>query len=323
VRAVEVIVMKVVRKVSGSVVGGVIGPGIGPLAGDGLDETFGFAIGLRPIRFGEGVFETQFLAAGSEESGAVGGATIGEDALDGDAMILVKADGLLQGIEDTRHLFVGEQTSESEAAVIINGDVQAFHPGAGIAVGAIAGGTDSGACEAAQLLDVEVEKLSRMVAFVANDRWFGGFQRAEAIEMMAAQDAGEGGLGNGEHHHDLGVGSALAAQLEDASFEPGRSLAGLMMRDGGMILEPLRESGLLGACEPAAHGFFRDPVGGGRGAQGEVLGVKMERHLRSHQGRKSGISVHVVRAGLREVECASTTSLPDASRADNVLKHDT
>ena len=56
-RAVEVIVMEVVRKVSGAMVTRVIGSGISPFAGDGLDEAFGLAIGLRAVGFGEGVFE--------------------------------------------------------------------------------------------------------------------------------------------------------------------------------------------------------------------------------------------------------------------------
>jgi hypothetical protein len=46
-------------------------------------------------------------------------------------------------------------------------------------------------------------------------------------------------------------------------------------------------------------------------------------HLGSRQRGKFGISVHVVRAGGRWVECSSTTILTDPFRADNVLKHDT
>ena len=34
-----------------------IGASISPLAGDGLDEAFGLAIGLWAVRFGKGVFE--------------------------------------------------------------------------------------------------------------------------------------------------------------------------------------------------------------------------------------------------------------------------
>jgi hypothetical protein len=58
VRAVEVIIVKVVGKEGSTVVAGVIGTGIGPLAGDGLDEAFGFAISLGAIGFCEEMLET-------------------------------------------------------------------------------------------------------------------------------------------------------------------------------------------------------------------------------------------------------------------------
>ena len=53
----EVIVMKVVRKISSAMTAGVVGTGVGPLAGDGLDEAFGLAIGLRAIRPGKAMFD--------------------------------------------------------------------------------------------------------------------------------------------------------------------------------------------------------------------------------------------------------------------------
>jgi hypothetical protein len=43
----------------------------------------------------------------------------------------------------------------------------------------------------------------------------------------------------------------------------------------------------------------------------------------SHERSECGISVHSVRVGWRWVWCASTTNLPEPSRADNLLKHDT
>ena len=94
-RAVEVIVMEVVRKVSGAMVTRVIGSGIGPFAGDGLDEALGLAIGLWSVRPCEVMFEAELLAGGGEEFGAISGAAIGEDSLDGDAMSGVEANGLL------------------------------------------------------------------------------------------------------------------------------------------------------------------------------------------------------------------------------------
>ena len=53
----EVIVMKVVRKISSAMTAGVVGTGVGPLAGDGLDEALGLAIGLWAVRSGEAVFD--------------------------------------------------------------------------------------------------------------------------------------------------------------------------------------------------------------------------------------------------------------------------
>jgi hypothetical protein len=63
-------------------------------------------------------------------------------------------------------------------------------------------------------------------------------------------------------------------------------------------------------------------IRGGDGSKGELMKKKMSDHFGSQDGGESGISVHVVRAGRRWVECSSTTSLPNPIRADNVLKHD-
>src|ERR1700741_277434 len=132
----------------------------------------------------------------------------------------VKADSLVESVEDGVNFFVGEETSEGETGVIVDGDVEAFDAGAWIAKGAIAGGADARAGEAAQLLDVEVEELARLGVFIAEGRRFGRIEGREAVEMMAAQDARKGGLGDWEDHHDLSVGASLAAQGEDLGFEP-------------------------------------------------------------------------------------------------------
>jgi hypothetical protein len=262
------------------------------------------------------------LTGSSEEFGAIGAAAISEEALDLNAVGGVKAKGLVKSKEDAGDFFIWQKTSESEAAVVINGDMEGLDPGARIAVSAIAGGTDAGAGEAAQLLDVEVKELAGMGAFVTNHGRFGRFQGRESIKMMAAQDAREGGLGDGQNHEDLSVGTALPAEGEDLGFELGAGLAGLAEGDGGVIFEALRKAGCFGARQPAANGLFADPEGEGGVAQGEAKLVVTERHLCSRQRGEFGISVHVVRAVWRWVECSSTTSLPNASRADNVLKHD-
>ena len=66
-RAVEVVVVEEERKEGCAMIGGVIGAGIGPLAGEGLDEALGLAIGLRTIGPGEAVANAELLAGGGEE----------------------------------------------------------------------------------------------------------------------------------------------------------------------------------------------------------------------------------------------------------------
>ena len=62
-----IIIVKIVRKVVGALVAILEAATVGPLAGQRLDEAFGFAVGLWAIRTSEEVFEAQFLAGRSEE----------------------------------------------------------------------------------------------------------------------------------------------------------------------------------------------------------------------------------------------------------------
>ena len=143
------------------------------------------------------------------------------------------------------------------------------------------------------------------------------------MAAVAAQDAGESGLGDWQDHADLRIRTALPAQGEDLVFQLRAGLAGLAKGSRGTIGEALRETGRLGASEPAADGLFADAVSDRGGAQGEAELMVGEGHLGSRQRGERGISVHIVRAGGRWVESSSTTSLPYPFRADNLLKHDT
>jgi hypothetical protein len=192
--AVEVVVMEEEGEEGGAVGAGVIGAGIGPFAGEGLDEAFGLAIGLGTVGAGEEVAEAELVAGGGEEFGAVGGAAVGEDALEGDAVGLVEVEGEAEGGEDAGGLFIWEEGGEGQAAVIINGDVEGLGAGAGVALGAVAGGTDPGLVKTAQFLDIQMEEITWGGVFVADDRWLGRFEGAEAVEAVTTEDAGEGGF---------------------------------------------------------------------------------------------------------------------------------
>ena len=201
--------------------------------------------------------------------------------------------------------------------------METFEAGARVAEGAIAGGAGARACEAAQLLDVEVEEVAGMIAFVALGRGFGRFESSETMEAVAAQDAGERGFGNSEHGEDLGVGAALSAQSQDVSDELGAGFARLSPRNRGAVLKLERKTGFAGTGEPATNRSFTDVIGRGDRAQGEVGRGQMSDHFGSHFWSESGISVHVVRGVWRLVWYSSTTSLHDRRSADNLLKHDT
>jgi hypothetical protein len=301
-RAMEVIVMKVVGKEGSSVVTGVIRTSISPLAGDGLDEAFRLAVCLRAIGFSEEMGEAEFMAGSGEELGAIGWAAIGEELLDGEAVSGVEAEGQVQSLEDALGAFVREETGEGEAGVIIDGDVETFDAGAWIAEGAVTGGAHARAIKAAELLDIEVEKFAGRGAFVAPRRRFGRIQSGEPIEVMTAQDAGESGLGDRENHHNLSVGASLAAQSEDLGFELRSGLAGLTMRHRRTIDQASGKAALFGASQPATDGLFADAEGDGSGTQGEAELRVLEGHLGPGERSKSGISVHVDRAQERWVE---------------------
>jgi hypothetical protein len=318
-----VIVEEEVRKESSAMITGLIRASIGPLAGDGLNEAFGLAIGLRAVGFGEEMFEAEFMTGGGEEFGAVGRAAVGKETLDLDAMSLVEVDSLMESVKNARDGFIGQEAGKGEAGMIVNGDVKAFDAGAAIAQGAIAGGADAGAREAAQFLDVEVKELAGRGTFVAHDRGFWRFESGETMKAVAAQDAGERGFGKSEDGEDLSVGAALPAQGQDVGDEPGAGSARLTSGDRGAVLKLERKTGFAGAGEPATNRSFADVIGRCDRAQGEVGRGEMSDHFGSHLWSESGISVHVVRGVWRLVWYSSTTSLPDPCRADNLLKHDT
>ena len=66
-RAVEIVVMEIEREERGAVVTGVVWARVSPLAGEGLDEAFGLAVGLGAIGTSEEMTESQIFASSGEE----------------------------------------------------------------------------------------------------------------------------------------------------------------------------------------------------------------------------------------------------------------
>ena len=63
----EIVVVKVEREEGSAVDTGVVRASVSPLAGDGLDEAFGLAVGLRAIGTSEEMADAQLVAGSGEE----------------------------------------------------------------------------------------------------------------------------------------------------------------------------------------------------------------------------------------------------------------
>src|SRR5271167_310447 len=96
---------------------------VSPLAQGGLDEAFGLAVGAGSVGAGEAVLDAELEAGGAKVAGAIAGAVVGEQAANGDAVLGVEGDGGAQESDGGFALLVGEHAGESEAGVIVDGDV--------------------------------------------------------------------------------------------------------------------------------------------------------------------------------------------------------
>src|SRR6266567_4851586 len=102
---------------------------VGPLAQGGLDEAFRLAIGAGSVRTGEAVRDAELEAGGTEVSGAIAGAVVGEQAADRDAVLGVEGNGGTQEDDGGFSLLVREHAGKGEAGVIVDGDVQSLPAG--------------------------------------------------------------------------------------------------------------------------------------------------------------------------------------------------
>ena len=188
---------------------------VGPFAQRGLDEAFGLAVGLWSVGAGEAVLEAEGGYRGAHGVGAVAGAIVGVNALDGDAMLGEEGEGGVEEGDGTGGGFIREELGEGEAAVIVDGDVKIFPAGAAdVIVLAVAGDAVAWAHDAGEFLDVEVEEFAGVGTLVAHDgRWWGELLQAVA---MAAQQARDGSLAEFGGTGDLEARQLAATQGQHA-----------------------------------------------------------------------------------------------------------
>ena len=149
-----------------------VGPvsGVGPLAQGGLDEAFGFAVGLRRVRASAAVFEAHVKTSATKLVGAIAAAVIGEQGANGDAMASEEVNRILEKGDGDVGLLIGEDAREGQARVVVDGDVQGLPAGMLVLTTAAAVTAPGDLLEAGHAFDVKMEKIPGKGMLIAHHR---------------------------------------------------------------------------------------------------------------------------------------------------------
>ena len=236
--------------------------GIDPFAESSLDKALGLAIGARGVGTGKAMLEAEFETGAAEQVGAVAMTVIGEQASNGDAQSSVISQCRAQKGHGTSGSEVGQHLGESDAGVVIDGDVKIFPTAVMFAATApVRSSLDLG--KTAELFDIQVEQVSRSGMFIAQDG-HGGFQVRDAIQAEAAENAAHGGPAQPCGLGDMPACPALPAQLRDLLDEDGLGAPWRSVRTRRAVVQTRQASFTIAA----------GPLGRGAGTDFEVGGVK-------------------------------------------------
>ena len=290
-RAMPVVVVKEEREALGALGGVRVSMSVGPFAERGLDEALGFAIGLGSVGLGKAVLEAEGGGGGGHGVSAVAGAVIGVDALGFDAVAVEEGEGGMQESDGTARGLIWEELSESEAGMIVDGDVEILPAGARSVIAlAISGDAVARADDAGELFDVEMDEFARLRAFVAADRQR-GLEGGELVRMTA-EEARDTGLGKLGRARNLEAWQLAASQSQDTSDAEAVSAARRRLGARRAILEPW-EAFCVKAREPLVSTALGDAEVSGD--LGDWLGEIEDAsdHLGSTARGELGLTVNV------------------------------
>ena len=117
----------------------------------------------------------------------------------------------------------------------------------------------TGAEEASELLDVEMQQVAGGSMFVATQGW-SRFEIADTTEAFAAQDAADGGGREADSLGDVSGGPTLAAQRNDAVHQRPRGPSRAAVRSRGTIVQTGDTLAAI-ARQPLVDGSLRDATG--------------------------------------------------------------
>jgi hypothetical protein len=228
-----------------------------------LDEAFSFAVGSGPVGSGSQVTQLEFLAGGLEPVRDITGAVVGHDGFDLDAAVLEPGDRAPEEARGGRGPFVGQDLGIGQAGSVVDRDVNELPANASHACGAVSVDAMTDTADTPQLLDVDVDQLTRAVSLVSDDRLF-GLEALEPREAGAGQDASHGGRTQAHPGCDLWARAASSAQTQNLLDSDGmrlsrhpvrprtaidqRRLAGLSIPSLPLEGRPPRYTGRLGGA---------------------------------------------------------------------------
>jgi hypothetical protein len=327
-RSPEIVVVEVSREAIGSLDGGCVGSFVGPFAQEGLDEAFGFSVGLRAVGASSKVSELKLLTGGCEPVGAVAGAVVGHDGLDADAATLEPGDRAFEKAGGGRGSFIGEYLGVGEARSVIDSDMNELPADAADFLRAVAMDAMTDTPDAAQLLDVHVDELAGLVPLVSANGFF-GLQALESRQAMAGQDASDCGRTKAHAGSDLGAGVAAPTKADHLLGSIRMSLPRHPMRPRAAI-DQGRLAGLSISPLPLESRPSRDSRRRGGPGHGHPSEYSSDKH-ESTGGATSGILVKLHLGSFSGLLALSTYSLTDLGpdgqlqtpTVNNVLRNDT
>src|SRR5216683_2027885 len=296
--------------------------GVGPFSEGSLDEALGLAVGLWGVWLGANVPEPAIAAGVAEVERPVARAVVGHHPGNADAQALVVGQGCLEEGDGALFLLVGHDLAEGEARGVVDRDMDELPADASaVAVaGSVAGDAVADPVEAAELLDVDMDHLTRRFALVANDRR-SRLQIPHTAEAETPQNSADRCRGNAGFLGDLLAGPALAAQ----AFNP------LSSRLRGWPVQAIRPRGAIDqascafgheAGDPLPDRFGRHPHGDGHSHRGLAFNQHPTHQLGSTVPRQARIlmDVHPVPPWTLKLR---NLSFLGQDRMDNLLRADT
>lgn len=143
------------------------------------------------IGLGEDVLETKALACLAEGLGTIVRAVVGHDALHFDAEAGIGGGGEGDG---TLFSLIAHDAAEGDAGNIVDADMHEFPADAGMAIdntGAASGDAMPYGADFAELFDVEMDQITRVLALMTTDRL--RLQRTQPVQSQPTREAAHGG----------------------------------------------------------------------------------------------------------------------------------